>query len=274
MSNDYLEIPTRLTGQPNSAADYNQVGINDRAVRIAKINAPGATVNFDSSSSRRQTLTPSANIFAVMPSAGIKQGEPFRIFNASPTYTIDPINDASDGDSLGLITPLTWVEFEAKQDHPTEAAHWRTVGAQGGWADAGIVAGDFSAGFGVVNTITSKIRREGPDGIISLVFSTGTVTTGAGTIGISFGLTISTASLTLKRRFGEIILLNSSGQTIFATANSVGVGYYNGSDSDKIAIAMNSNSSDYQASNVSDIMSSSERYELLVKFPVSGWEIS
>lgn len=274
MSNDFLEIPTRLTGQPNSAADYNQVGINERAARIAKIASPGATLFLTSASSRCQTLTPSSDEFIVMPSAGIHQGERIEIFNASPTYTLDPVNDSSDADSLGLITPLTRVIFEAKQDAPSEAAHWRTIFAQGGWADAGIVAGDFSSGFGTVSNITSKIRRDGPDGILSIVWQNGTVTTGAGTIGIPFGLLISTVSLTSRRQFGLLTLLNSSGVTIFATTNSAGLGYYNGADANKIALAMNTNSGDYQASNVSDIMSSSEFYELEVKFPVAGWEIA
>ncbi len=273
MSNDYLEIPTRTIGQPNSAADYNQVGINERATRLAAIATPGATLFLTSAHNRVQDLGPTSNQFVVMPSDGIKAGERVEIFNTSDTYTLDPINDASDGGSLGLITPLTRLIFAAKQDNPSEAAHWRTVAASGGWFDALTVAGDFSAGFGTVGTITSKMRREGPDAIYSLIFTTGTVTTGAGTILIAKGLSISVASITLKRRFGEIILLNSTGQTIFATSNSVGVGYYNGSDIDKIAIAMNSNSSDYQASDVSAIMSSNESYELEIKFPVLGWEI-
>lgn len=198
MSNDYLEIPTRTTGQPNSAADYNQGGINERATRLAAIASPGATLFLTSAHNRVQELSPSANEFVVMPSDGIKAGERVEIFNVSDTYTLDPINDASDGNSLGLITPLTRVIFSAKQDNPTEATHWRTVAASGDWFNAGLVAGSFT-GYGTPTGIISYGKRQDGDLLMRIKFASGISTAVEGRIALAFGLISSSQIMTVER---------------------------------------------------------------------------
>ena len=266
-----MPVPTRTSADSNSSADINTLQSQITAGVAFTLSTPGTNQTLTSASAVRQSMAPSADIDVTLDNS-FSAGSTVEIHNMSTTKVLTL--KSNDGDTICKIIPLSYLVIMAKQATPTDATHWSTKGAGGGWASAGTVAGNFSAGFGTVTNITSKIKREGETAIISLVWQNGTVTTGAGTIVIPFGLTASTGSFTSRRRYGDIMLLNSSGQTIYTTTNSVGVGYYNGSNADKIAVAMNSNSNDYQASNVSDIMTSSEYYEAELRIPISGWEIN
>lgn len=266
-----MPVPTRTSADANSSADINTLQSQITAGTAFTLSTPGTNQTLTSSSNIRQSMAPSADINVTLDNS-FSAGATMEIHNTSTTKVITL--KSNDADTICKIIPLSYLVIMAKQATPTDATHWSTKSAGGGWASAGTVAGDFSAGFGTVGTITSKIRRVGADAEVSMCFTIGTVAASAGTILIPFSLSCSTGSLVTKRRYGEIILLNSTGQTIFSTTDSVGVGYYNGTNADKIAITMNSLSNEYQAGNVSDIMSSNERYELLVSIPISGWELN
>lgn len=141
----------------------------------------------------------------------------------------------------------------------------------GRWASAGLVAADFSAGFGTVTEITIKMCRVGNSLRLIGSFKCGTVTAGVGTINLPTGFTHdmdanSGVGLTI---FGEYKIIVDTGTH---QLDNYGVAFYNG-NSGSFDLGYGSDSGVIVNAGVASLTNgySAPIIHLDLEIPVLGW---
>ncbi len=266
----YSTLPTRTSADANASADSNQLETNITDWYISA--STNSTQTLTVTSPKRIQYTPTADHDVVLQTTSVPAGRGQWIGNSSTAYKLTL--KSSDGDTHQIITPNSWVYVVSQQATPTDATHWKTKDAGGGWVSAATVAGDFSSGFGTVSAITSKILRIGPNAILSGVATVGTVTTASGIMTLPFSLALSTGSFaaTLLKSFGPGYQLTSSGVSL-ATDGIMLQWVYDSGSSSGVRLARNVTSLAFQASTVDNILTSDSKLTWELVVPISGWEI-
>jgi hypothetical protein len=150
--------------------------------------------------------------------------------------------------------------------------HFSTFMRGGEWIDAGLVAGDFSAGFGTVTNVAFKMCRLGNSLRLAGSFKCGTITTGIGRINLPTGFThdpayIQGAGLS---HFGQYTIF--SGDGVEKQLNTHGVAFYNG-NTDSFDLARTSQNGILITTGVTLLVDdiTTPHFHLNVEIPVIGW---
>jgi hypothetical protein len=224
--------------------------------------------------SLNQDYSPSADHDVNLPKTSVVAGWKRKIFNRSTTkvLTLKATNSTpGDGGTLCVLTPMTWVDIQAKSAAPAANTSWMQSDAGGNWYALPTAAGDFGADFGTVTNVSFKGRREGPDLRVRGYFTMGTRGGGADVaLTLPHSFSLATASLTTKPLLGMLTCLNSA---ILQDGNQSWINY-DGSTATKVYFARNESGGTWQKSTGTNTYLASDKNALVeMLLPISTWEI-
>lgn len=182
-----MPVPTRTSADANSSADINTLQSQITAGVAFTLSTPGTNQTLTSSSAVRQSMAPSVDINVTLDNS-FSAGSIMEIHNTSTTKVLTL--KSNDGDTICKIIPLSYLVIMAKQATPTDATHWSTKNAGGGYTSFAIGT---TQGFGsITDSGECLVKREGPNAILIVSFLTGGGSGSEARFELPFGLTTST----------------------------------------------------------------------------------
>jgi len=130
----------------------------------------------------------------------------------------------------------------------------------------------FSASLGTVTNIAMWKRRVGSNLEIKGRFTTGTLTTGAGTMTIGGHLLDTTMASSYKTAFGILTRLTSGTLAVVYDGTYTFNVTYDGANADRVEFVSTASSNTYQSLNASSIVGSNEVIDVVfMSIPIDGW---
>ncbi len=267
-----MPVPTRTSADANASADINSLQTQITSLSASyTLSTPGTDQTLTSASVARQSMAPSVDISVTLDNS-FSAGAFIELQNTSTTKVITL--KSNDGSTICKVIPLSWLIIAAKQATPTATTHWSTKSAGGGYVSGVMVAGDFSAGFGTVTSVTSRMRREGGDLLMDFNATTGTVAPSAATVTLPFSMSRSSGVLSVQR-LGYYFKIENSVRLYADASNAVGVLFYDsGSGATKMRLTVYGDTSNFLNENGNDCLANTKLLNFQVRAPISGWELN
>lgn len=271
-----MPVPNRTSSDPNSSADINELQDQITGGLGFEFISTSANVALTSANANTKLYYDLGADIDITLDDSFLEGNFVEIHFSKSAYKATFKSD--DGDTLFFGIPGSWQTIAAVQDAPTDATHWMTMAAGGGWVDSLTVAGDFSSAFNTASSISSKCRRNMGNLEWRIDFTIGAIPAASmPTIANPFGLAIDILSINDRPYLGDWYLLTNNGTpatNIFTGATFQGVLIYDGANADSVQMCVSSVSNNFEQLLFNLFGSGSGSYSLKLDFPISGWSIN